>query len=76
MAKVTVTPMLGHPKPVRLDSLTGCHALFEKAEYINGMPGNLGVSLESAIKKILTTPHAREQMVHDSKVSLIITLEL
>lgn len=76
MAKITVTPLLGNPKTTRIDSLSGCHALFEKAEYINADPGRLGTSLESAIKKILLTEYARENLKHDRKVSLIITLEM
>lgn len=75
MAKITITPMIGSPKATRLDSLTGCHALFERAEYTPFDAGRLGVTLESAIKKILLTDHARHDLAMTGKVSLIITLE-
>ena len=76
MAKITVTPMLGNPRNDRTESLRGCHAMIERSEYINSMPGQLGTSLDSAIKKLLLTDYVRENLNRDHKVSLIITLEV
>jgi hypothetical protein len=56
MATMTIKliPMLGEPKQDRLDSLRGCHALFERTVVKRGVKGTeIGKEVHAALASLL-----------------------